>query len=751
MRRPLLCGCICLFLSIALWMQLVNPPPFHSGNADWEGDFILLTGQVYQKEYRVSYGEEIVVLYLKSILYSEEAQASYLEKKQASKKLSDKNPTENIICELKMSELSEGSFVPKLGSRIWVRGKWQNFQHAANPGEFDAANYYAILGIGGKLQNAELLGAGETHWQLPEMLYQCRQYLLGNLYKAFPQKEASLLAKMLLGDGSGLDKEVRDLYQNNGIVHILSISGLHITMIGMGLYKGLRKVSCPMWLAAILGGLLILLYGIMTGFGISACRAIGMYLIRMLGEIWGRTYDMLTAMGVLAVTMLLKNPRLVYHSGFLLSFASVCGVGLLSPVLQPSKGWFRKRPGEKQISSIGKKVLQKLTEGLGVSGAVTLFTLPVQLFFFYKIPMYGVLINLFVIPLMSVVMCIGLLVMFMPGLAFLSPVETWIFAWFEWLCNAFEKLPGHTWLTGRPAMWRILVYYALLLTLVCLGKRKKPCIYPGLGILVLFIGIRLPEGLQITFLDVGQGDCICVQTAEGECFLFDGGSSSRSNVGEKVILPFLQYQGIDHIDGVFLSHPDTDHYSGILQILEEKWITIDRLYLPEVGKESWKDFQTLLESVGDTKVQCVAKGDCWEQGAFSLTCLHPARGYEAESNAYSACYLLEEGTFSLLLTGDVEGEGEQLLTKELALRGIRKVNVLKVAHHGSKYSTSEEFLRELDAEVSVISCGRGNAYGHPHAETLKRLEEEGGVIWTTMDYGAITVKVGKEIEVYGYY
>ncbi len=745
MRRPLLTVCICLFVSIAIGTQLKNPLSRSGDITGWDGQTILLTGQVYEKEYRVNNGEETLVLYLKSILYSTEAEASYQQIKQASMKLSELNPTEKLICEISLSELPKGCQVPALGSEVFLRGKWQSIKHATNPGEFDAANYYRIEGIGARLKNTELLGVGNKKWPVREALHQLKKHFLVNLHEAFPEKEASILAKMLLGIGGGLDEEVRELYQDNGIVHILSISGLHITLLGMGFYKLLRRLGCPMTGAAVCGGIMIVGYGIMTGFGISAFRAIGMYLLRMLGELWGRSYDMLTAMGVLAVIMLVDNPLLVYHSGFLLSFSSVCGVGLLSPLLQLPAEWFRKPPGEKRMVHYGKVLLQNMAGGLSVSLSVILFTLPIQLFFFYKIPIYSVFINLLVIPLMSIVMVVGIVGMMLPGMGFISPIEVWIFRWFEWLCHAFEKLPGHTWVIGRPAMWKLLMYYVLILGVIFAEKKLgglRRLI--GLGVLVLFMGLRESHGLKITVLDVGQGDCICVQTSQGECFLFDAGSSSRQNVGETVILPFLQYEGIDRIDGVFLSHGDMDHYSGIVQLLGSGEILIERLYLPDVGTEAHADFEVILAATEDVGVQYVSKGDRWEMDNLSLTCLHPQKGYEENGNAYSACYLLEEEGFSMLLTGDVEGQGEELLTAELKQRGMKEVSVLKVAHHGSKNATSQTFLDWLEPELAVISCGRNNSYGHPHAETLERLAEEGSEIMTTPQYGAITIEVDSD-------
>ena len=709
MRRPLLAVCVCLFVCMSAWVQIKNPPPFKTDYTGWAGETVLLTGRVYQKEYRISYGEEILVLYLDSIFYSEEPETVSINQMLFSKKLSDLNSFEKVKCEIKVNQLPGDGYVPKVGSKVILQGTWQGFSHATNPGEFDAANYYAVLGIGACVREAKLYAAGEDFWYIREFLYQCKQKWLQNIYLALPQKEASILAKMLLGDGSGLDEEIRELYQTNGIVHILSISGLHITMLGMGVYRLLRRVTCPIVPAAIAGAVVIVFYGMMIGFGISACRAIGMYLIHMLGEVWGKSYDMLTAMGILAVGMLFRNPYLVYHSGFLLSFFSVCSVGFVAPAFQLPQEWFRRQPGEPVKKTFVKKFLQKTAGSISVSLAVTLFTLPLQFYFFYKVPVYSVLLNLFVIPVMSTVMVLGILLMVCPPLSFLGIIEVGILAWFEWLCCLFEKFPGHTWVAGKPQMWQVLLYYVFFVLLLCARKHlPKMWLYVGvLGGLIL-ISIRFRPLLQITILDVGQGDCICVLNKQGDCILFDGGSSSREKVGEKVILPFLEQQGVSHVDAVFLSHGDADHCNGVLQFLKEDLIDIDTLYLPAVGTKAREDFTEILESVRDTTIQYVAAKEKMKWGDIDINCFHPVKGYEAQSNEYSACYLLRRNNFTMLFTGDIEGDGERELSREIEKNRIHSVDVLKVAHHGSRNATSQDFLDTLDMRLAVISCGRKN-------------------------------------------
>lgn len=743
MRRPLLFICVCLFVLIAVYMHLFSPPPWDRVYPVDTGEEVYIDGQVYKKEYGLKEGREIVVLYLQNVLISRESMDfRHTSVQEEVINISDKK----IMCEIYVSDLpyleEDEVYLPCLGEAVSVSGEWRNFSNATNPGEFNQANYYAIEGIAGKVVNVKILSKSGAVWILRESLCNLRQSLVKRLYELFDDREASILAKMLLGDGSGLDPEIRELYQENGIVHILSISGLHISLLGMVCYSLLRKMHMPLRGAAVTGAVFIVLYGMLTGFSVSACRAIGMYLIHMLGEVWRKTYDMLTAMGVLLVGLLLRTPRLVYHSGFLLSFASVCGVGLLSPILL--KGKWIIRPYDSNIRKWTKRRVEKIRAGFSVSLAVTIFTLPLQLFFFYQIPIFSVFLNLLVIPFVGVAMVVGLLVLIFPGFSFLTPIEHFIFEWFEGCCLFFEKIPGHTLLIGRPAFWKIIVYYVGVLTGILWGKRLKRRGVLGICILVcLLLTVRIRHEEKITFLDVGQGDCICVQTQDGRCFLFDGGSGSKISVGDRIILPYLQQEGIHTLDGVFLSHPDADHINGIVQLLQDDDICIKTIFLPQVNKAE-DEFAEILEYTDRTKMQYVSSGMSVSLPDVKIICVHPPKGFVGEDNSFSACYYLKLNQMTVLLTGDVEGEGEQALAEELKKLEIRNVDILKVAHHGSRYSTSEVLLEQIKPKLAVISCGRNNRYGHPHEETLERLARAGSVVMTTPQYGAVMIEAASD-------
>lgn len=542
-------------------------------------------------------------------------------------------------------------------------------------------------------------------------------------------------------------------------------TGLHITFVGVGVYRLLGKAGLPKRLSAVMGCAVLILYGIMTGMGISVCRAIGMYLIKMLSVIVGRTYDMLTALGVIAVILVIVNPLCLEQTGFLLSFGSVMGVGIICPALMPKNG---DKPGKlryepSKLKRLVKGKLAECFEGIyssAIAGlSITLMTLPIQLWFYYEVPTYSVLLNLFVLPIMGLLLVTGFISMLVPHMGIVGTVSCLILDGYEGLCGLFEKLPMNMWNPGKPSVICVVIYYVLLFAGVWYAYRVKT-VKAGLAFLaaIAVIGMHAAHENSVTFLDVGQGDAIVVRTDAGGVYLFDCGSTSRSNVGEYVLKPFLKYYGISRIDGIIVSHQDADHCNGIVELLEnqKKWgIDVKNILLPEVEGESFENILSAYAGKNTVTSEAfkadehpdiiyINSGTYWQDGSVRFTCMHPPEEMDdADINTASACFLVEADEFTLLLTGDVGAEGEELLLEELKKAGIIGITVLKVAHHGSKYSTTSEFLDLVKPYFSVISCGKNNLYGHPHEELLDRLKESGTRVYRTMDSGAITLRSHK--------
>ena len=273
------------------------------------------------------------------------------------------------------------------------------------------------------------------------------------------------------------------------------------------------------------------------------------------------------------------------------------------------------------------------------------------------------------------------------------------------------------------------------------GKSKMRIIWLLLIFMIGVVAYRPNGRLDVVVLDVGQGDGISLRGPQGTTFFIDGGSSDRSKLGESCMEPFLESQGIGVIDYAFVTHGDYDHYSGIAEMLErqEKGIKICNLVLPFHYKED----MSLVElaeraSCANVNVLIMKAGDNIQDGAMKITCLHPGKeDVQMRGNEGSMVLSITYGGFSMLCTGDIEGDGEEKLVRRIREKDY---DVLKVAHHGSKNSTSAEFLKCCSPTLALISAGEDNSYGHPHKELLQRLEEAKCCVYDTRKNGAIILQ-----------
>ncbi len=724
-KRPL--GTVCLLIILFLFLKMELFQKEEKQEIIFHTNELYMTGTVHKKDL-VSKGKS-EVLYVKDVVLHDEA---YKEQK-----------IERVIC-----YLSPESSPVEVGSRILVKGRPEVFEKATNPGQFHRKFYYQISGVSFRLSQANILAKSNEYDELKEALHQLRCYLAARLDAFLPPEDAAIMKAVLLGAKSDMEEEMKDLYQRNGIGHILAISGLHISLLGLGILKLLKRTGMPLGVAHFLAAVLMALYGLMTGFSVSMLRAVIMFLLHMGAKLVGRTDDKLTAAAVAAVLILLEQPLYFYYGGFVFSFGCVVGIEVVMPALTKTKN---------PLPVMAQRMLS------GVAMAVISY--PMYLWFYYQFPPYSMVLNLLVIPLMSLLMAAGLILLLMSVVFAKSAVLPaalisgilWIY---EGLCKICDKLPWHVYTPGRPRLWQVFIYVFILLLVVLIGSKKKKTFQLkwkwGMVLLgILLLSIPVESEPELTFLDVGQGDCIFIKSETGKTYLIDGGSTSASSVGEYRIIPFLKYKGASDIEAIIVTHPDEDHINGILEILEKgkpEGIYVKYLILPEIEETLKNTAYRELEQVAKgaaVKVRYMQAGEMLLDGEMTLRCLNPKTGtVYREANEYSIVLLLKCGNFNALLTGDAEGEGERVLLqtiKEEALAG--HITVLKAAHHGSKYSTSEELLELLKPQITVISCGKDNVYGHPHEETLQRLEEVGSYILTTPGEGAITVKWNDEIKV----
>lgn len=745
------------------------------------------------------------------------------------------------------------------GLYIEVKGKLNPVQASSNPGSFDMERYYLGKGIKYQIKYTSIdLQEGKKK-EIVNGLYKMRCRLSERIDGTFNEETAALLKTMMLGDKSELSLDTKLLFQRSGIAHILAISGLHVALIaGMleGLLAFLRVKKKDAVLVVII---LVFLYGVMTGMSEATERAVIMITISKLSFLVKRTADMPTSLVEALLIMVILNPDSLFSSGMLMSFSAV--VGIITGEILGKKIVDRDSFSKYHKSKRGW--LRKYSKGLITSFSVSLWMMPLVMLSYFEVPILAILLNLVLVPLLTVVVVSGLLATLFAVLAstsvggltvgsvgvlgavleFVSSVPRWmceeLCAFYKWACQMFLKIPHSVIVTGHAELWQLGLIYVLIIGAIVFlymwikkSREHERYIESNMGVgkanneliertsredfdmvkmrrrykeilSVIFMYflvsiaaiefVKLYNNLQseAVFLDVGQGDGAFIHLAGakgGRNYIMDSGSSSNDKVGENVLIPALKYYGIEDIDCIFISHTDMDHVSGILYLLEnmdtygiqvgnvamaagtEEDEVIRRI--KAVRNKHPNELSLVELSEGDTVDECFEvlypdTSDYPENFGGKENTKAWDGGEEHSGNDYSLVVrfvLNAEKPTEILYTGDIgmvveskiveaqenywnredkkEGEWKRIEKQEYELdqRLIQDRNrILKCPHHGSKYSSSEDFLRWYSPDVVVISCGEHNMYGHPSREALERLDETGATIYRTDHMGAVII------------
>lgn len=666
--------------------------------------------------------------------------------------------------------LQEDEALPRAGSYVRVFGEVSPFLQATNPGEFDTAAYYRRKDCLFALRKTKITAQTKNYGRLEEFLSQLRYESEALFRKLLGEKNGATASAMVLGRKKGMDSEVKALYQGAGISHLLAISGLHLSLIGAGLFGLLKKVRFPVTLSAGISTWILIVYAQLTGMGISTRRALVMFLLFLAAGLLKRTPDLPTSLAVAALLLLVPKPQRILDAGFQLSFSAVLGIAGMIPVLQD--GWEDAAPSLRVTDGVAGwniaraaivrtcRLLRKnILAGLGI----TMTMLPCLLIHFYEWSPWSVLLNLVVIPLMGILLpcLIGLQLVArltalvhcleLPQHLLCTAIEA-IFSCYEQLCRFTMALPGSILHTGYPT-WQALAAYTIgLIALAVSGKKLRPHLRLAAAVCLMGIFlIRLPGELNVTMLDVGQGECVGIETREHHVYLVDAGSTSKKKTGQYQIIPWLKYIGTRGVEGIFITHWDEDHISAVGELLEwskSSRVKIRRIFLPDVALKD-EVLEALLQQIEEAEisVEYLSAGEHMTDGALQISCLHPyAKKVPEDRNDASLVLRLSQGDFQMLLTGDLEKSGEDWLVEQArpATQNPLRCTILDAGHHGASNATGEALLDLAQPGVVLISCGKNNRYGHPAPETLQRLEERGIRWYSTAEVGAIQVQVGKK-------
>lgn len=664
----------------------------------------------------------------------------------------------------------------KIGNIIKVRGKLRQFEEAANKGNFDSKKYYLSLGFYGKIEAGTIEVINSDYSGIRQGLYEMRMEIIERLEKLCSDNKGifsiinnknGIIGAIILGDKTDLDSDIKELYSVSGIAHILAISGLHISFIGMAIYRLLRRRFRFLFSAAV-SIPVVLSFGTMSGFGISTIRAIIMFILKIIGEVLGRKYDAITAISLAGLVLLVQNPFVVCNSGFQMSFGAIIAIVLILPIVE-------------EILNTDNKIIKVLSANFTISLVMN----PILAWNYYELPTFSFLLNIVVVPLMSVVIVSSIVgifcscIMFGFGKVVIFP-GCGILELYTFLCNIINKSSVASIVVGQPKVTIIIVYYAILLVvlfglknirtkytraekerniikketgLVLEKKAKKERRIKGQNVklrLACIVGFLLLNcliyyipnpGFYITFINVGQGDGILIHGDNGTKVMVDGGSTSEKQVAKNCIVPYLKAEGIGTIDYSIITHTDKDHISGILEILENNnsnRIRIKNLVMPDINMKD-DTYNELIEKAKLKKINVlyIKKGDTLSLGKTKIKCIYPETTTTAsDKNDYCTVLSVKNKTSKILLTGDISKEIEEKIKDDIE----ENYTVLKVAHHGSNYSSSEKFLKKVNPKYSIISVGKNNSYGHPGNETMEKLRKQGGVIYRTDEKGGITIR-----------
>ncbi len=549
-----------------------------------------------------------------------------------------------------------------------------------------------------------------------------RRQILGTITEIFPEDTAPFVRALLLGDGTGLSYEENTAFRLSGIRHIVAVSGLHVSILFslVCLFTRRRK-----YLTAAVGLPVLVLFAAVAGFTPSVTRACVMSGLTLVALLFDREYDQPTALAAASVGMLAVNPLTITSVSFQLSVGCMAGIFLFA---QPLGAWILDRCGGGGKSLLGRLRIW-FSGGVSVTLGAMAFTTPLTAVSFGAVSLAGAFTNLLTLWSVNLLFYAAMAACPLAWLWLpLGKGAAWCAAWLaryillvSRTVAAFPLAAVYT-VSGYIVVWLVGCYVLLGAFLVL--RRKRPLIFGCVGILGLCLALlasffqpRLDK-VRLTVLDVGQGQCILLQS-QGKTYLVDCGGDDAETAADLAADTLLS-QGVRRLDGLILTHYDADHFGGVEYLLSR--VPADMLFLPE-GDPGIGEGRQSLTVTTPTAIQ-------YEDTAIRLYPGDPA----LSENDGSLAVLLEAPGSDILITGDRTAAGELALLREAELP---ELEVLIVGHHGSKTSTSQALLEATHPKAAVISVGADNSYGHPTQEVLDRLAQYGVTVYRTDEDGTV--------------
>ncbi len=667
-------------------------------------------------------------------------------------------------------------------------------------------------------------------WNPLTFFFDLRRNTIERINELFSPQTAGIMIAAMLGDKYFLDRETADIFRQGGTFHILVISGLHMTFIGGIILLIVRRFTTNRWMQFLVAASAIWIYTMAVGAEPPAVRASLMFTLVLLGHALFRPVSLVNLLGLCVLLLLAFRPSDLFNPSFQLTLVSVSAIVVMAvPLIGKLRSIGRWMPSaaepfppnvpvwlqrfcetlywndamwqienDRHIWSAGlfkqpfgvarhpalRRSVAWIFDGLLVSVIVQIWMLPLLVYYFHRVPLASIFLNLFVGIFVAAISVVGLITTIIAEISVMLAVP--FVGFVELLSRAMIAISGVFVYSSEaripidPELMPVYLVYLIpvvLLGVIAFGwnpfKLKRtswlsPILVAGLfsfafvlilGSIIYFHPFSKPEvdgKLRIDFLDVGQGDSALITFPDGQTMLVDAGGrpdygdegdfeADKARIGEFVVSEFLWERGLSTVDHIVASHADADHIQGLVDVAKN--FRIGTALFANVQGES-SDYLELKKILNDRGVgsEYLKAGDVFEIGGARIEVLYPSIDDKVLSeNDRSLVLLISFGESTVLLTGDIEAEAERRL---LLANTLGEIDVVKAPHHGSRSSSTAEFVDKTRPEVVIIPVGRRSHFGHPHPEVVERWGKTGAKLVRTGDRGTVTlISDGHELSV----
>ena len=663
------------------------------------------------------------------------------------------------------------------GDKVKIEGIYEKPSKANNYGGFNYQEYLKSIGIIGVIDvdKIEILEKDKGNLIIKN---------INNISKKIKEKievlfknkeEQGLVEGLILGDKQNISEEIQENFEITNLSHILAVSGMHITYLIIGMQIVFQKLAGKK-LTNIIMIVFLILYMILAGSSPSVVRSVIMGIITIFSKLVYRKNDIINSISISLLILLIINPYVIGNIGLQLSYLGTLGIVIFQKTISCILNTEINKQKDRYKVKKESKIFSKIKEMLSVSISAQILIFPIMIFHFNLFSIYFLLTNLLASIIIGPIIIISFLVIIL-SFIFL-PIAKVISYFLGFLIQVLllitkmANLPFSKIYFPTPKLYKIIIYYILIFILNFLykvyktknqtgttkrvrnivavvkykirenrNKVNKVSIIVFLCILVINF---IPKDLEIHFVDVGQGDCTFIETPRKKTILIDGGGAfGNYDVGKNTLLPYILDRGYTKIDYLFISHFDTDHVKSALTILEE--LNVKNVYISKQFEDS-ENYQEFLKIVKKKNafVKVLEKGDIVKlEKNLEFEIIWPDNENIVDENILNNNAMvmkLKYKEFSMLFTGDIEKKAEIEILKNTSKEKL-KCDILKIAHHGSKTSSTQEFLDIAKPQIALIGVGKNNLFGHPNENVLERLKEKKCKIYRTDLNGEISIKI----------